>query len=79
MNTGSTSSLERAGRRDSSGLVVTGGGTTIRGLAIGGWAFYGVDLQSGGNFLGTNIIGLTPAGTALGNGRRTTSGGAPEG
>lgn len=61
---------------DSSGLVVTGGGTTIRGLAIGGWAFYGIDLQSGGNFVGTNLIGLTPGGTALGNGRRTASGGA---
>jgi CSLREA domain-containing protein len=61
---------------DSSGLVVTGGGTTIRGLAIGGWAFYGIDLQSGGNFVGTNVIGVSPSLTVVGNGRRTTPAGA---
>ena len=60
----------------SSGLVVTGGGTTIQGLAIGGWSFYGIDLQSGGNFVGFNLIGISPARAVVGNGRATSANGA---
>lgn len=57
-----------------SGLVLSGGTASIEGLAIGGFAFYGVDLRSSGNFLGSNWIGLRPNGTALGNGRSTGNG-----
>gem|GEM_PF-441485 len=46
------------------GLVVTGGGTTIRGLVIRNFNFDAVSLQAGGNTVQGNFIGTNAAGTA---------------
>ena len=55
----------------SSGLVVAGGDTTIRGFSIVRFGHWGIELQSSNNFVGNNYIGLSTSGTALGNGRST--------
>ena len=48
------------------GILVgtTGGGSTIRGLAINRFSLNGIELQSGGNTVSGNFVGTNPAGTA---------------
>jgi CSLREA domain-containing protein len=47
------------------GLAITGGGSLVRGLVIGGWATAGIVLQTtGNNRVQGNFIGTNPAGTA---------------
>jgi hypothetical protein len=46
-----------------SGLTITGGGSTVRGLVIDHFS-QGVDLQSDGNVVAGNFIGTTPDGSA---------------
>ena len=49
------------------GLTISGGGTTIRGIVIGGWGFNTVAidiLTNGGNFIQGCFIGTDPTGTA---------------
>lgn len=52
------------------GLNIVGGGTTVRGLAIGGFTNSGIQLDiEGGNVIEGNFIGTNATGTAaLGNG-----------
>jgi uncharacterized repeat protein (TIGR01451 family) len=69
------------------GLVVTGGNSTIRGLAINRFALSGILLQSGNNHVEANFIGTNAAGTAalpngtgiLVRGGGNTIGGAADG
>jgi uncharacterized repeat protein (TIGR01451 family) len=51
------------------GLYITGGTTTVKGMAINGWGGYGIFLENGaGNIIESCMIGTNPAGTsALGN------------
>ena len=55
---------------DANGLAITGGDTTIKGLAINGFGASGILLQgSGGNTILGNEIGVDPTGSAAkGNG-----------
>ena len=60
------------------GLVISGGGTTVRGLAIGGFQHAGIRAYGGtGNVFEANFLGLTPAGVPNPNaeGIRLDSGG----
>jgi uncharacterized repeat protein (TIGR01451 family)/CSLREA domain-containing protein len=51
-----------------SGLTITGGNSTIRGLVINRFGEHGIVLQSGGNVVEGNFIGTDSAGTsAAGN------------
>ncbi|MCA9429638.1 MAG: right-handed parallel beta-helix repeat-containing protein [Candidatus Omnitrophica bacterium] len=61
--------LNGAGAPGSSGLVITSGSSTVRGLAITGWTSYGLYLQGqSGNSIEGNFIGLHPDGeTPSGN------------
>jgi uncharacterized repeat protein (TIGR01451 family) len=65
--TGSTPTIELDGTNAGSGaagLVVTAGGTTIRGLAINRFSGEGLILRTGGtNRVEQNVIGLDPTGT----------------
>ena len=56
---------------DTTGLVIRGGGTTVRGLAINRFTGFGIRLQgSGGNLIEGNFIGTDVTGTLdLGNGQ----------
>jgi uncharacterized repeat protein (TIGR01451 family)/CSLREA domain-containing protein len=49
------------------GLTVTGGNSTIRGLVIDAFSFNGLTLQSDGNVVEGNIIGLDPTGATAGS------------
>jgi hypothetical protein len=50
------------------GLNVTGGGSTIRGLAITGFGGSGILLDiAGGNTVEGNLVGITPAGVVAAN------------
>ncbi|HKI19981.1 MAG TPA: Ig-like domain-containing protein, partial [Isosphaeraceae bacterium] len=49
------------------GLLVTGGGSTVRGLVIDDF-YQGIDLQSDGNTVFGNFIGTTPDGSAVAKG-----------
>lgn len=50
------------------GLSITAGGSTIRGLSLAGFSGSAIVLTTGGNnAIAANYLGLTPAGTALGN------------
>jgi uncharacterized repeat protein (TIGR01451 family) len=72
-----------------SGLVIRAGGSTVRGLAIGKFSGYGIVLLDGngnkvaGNFVGTDITGMTGNANALdgirviGSGLNTIGGTAP--
>ena len=52
------------------GLVVGGGGSTVRGLAINGFTADGIRLDSSGNSIQGNYIGTDSTGlTARGNGQ----------
>lgn len=49
-----------------SGLHITAGGSTVRGLAIGGFGGHGISLQGGGgNVIAANHIGTETSGTAV--------------
>jgi len=52
------------------GLTINGGGTTVRGLAIGGFSGSGIQLDVvGGNVIEGNFVGTNTSGTvAMGNG-----------
>lgn len=51
------------------GLLFTGGGATVQGLAIYGFAGYGLDFEKGGgNNVLSDFIGVTAGGVASGNG-----------
>jgi parallel beta-helix repeat protein len=51
------------------GLRFTGGGATVKGLAIYGFAGYGLHFKSGGgNNVLADFVGVTPVGAAAGNG-----------
>jgi hypothetical protein len=53
-----------------SGLNVTGGATTIRGLSITGFNSSGILLDvAGGNTVEGNFLGITPAGVSAANGQ----------
>lgn len=64
-----------------SGLVITGGGCTIRGLVINRFGRHGLLLNGGGtntivgNYLGTDVAGATKQGNAHGNLAITNSAG----
>jgi hypothetical protein len=62
--------LDGTGAGAASGLVISAGGSTVRGLVIDRFQQHGIVLQTGaGNTIAGNIIGLNVAGTAgLGNG-----------
>jgi hypothetical protein len=49
-----------------SGLTITGGGSTVRGLAITRFKFQGIEIEGPGNFskIVGNFIGVPPAGNA---------------
>ncbi len=48
------------------GLVLTGGGTTVRGLAINRFTDLGIEVMAGGdNTIAGDYIGTNPAGTAV--------------
>ena len=63
-----------------SGLVITAGGSTVKGLAIGHFPWAAIDLQGPGgntvecNFLGTNAAGNASAANIIGVTTATTSG-----
>jgi trimeric autotransporter adhesin len=46
------------------GLRLTGSGSTIRGLAIGGGFLYGISVTGSGNVVRGNFVGTDAAGTA---------------
>lgn len=45
------------------GVVITGGGSTVRGLVISNFNGHGVELNSSGNVLEGNYVGMGPDGT----------------
>jgi Calx-beta domain len=53
------------------GLKITAGATTVRGLVINGFGGYGIDLKGNGgnvlqgNYVGTDLTGLLPRGNGL--------------
>jgi CSLREA domain-containing protein len=51
-----------------SGIVLASGISTVRGLAIYGFPSHGILVQSGGNGIESNYIGVDEGGIALGNG-----------
>jgi CSLREA domain-containing protein len=61
--------LNGAQAGSTSGLNITAGGNTVKGLVINRFAFSGIDLETnGGNFIQGNYIGTDKTGTAdLGN------------
>ena len=56
--------IELSGGGAVGGLVITGGGSTLRGLVINRFLFDGVSLRSAGNNVQGNFIGTNAAGTA---------------
>jgi len=64
---------------EASGLTITGGGSTIRGLAINRFDASGIRLESSDNMVEGNLFGTDVTGTlALGNGEGVTLVGANE-
>jgi hypothetical protein len=61
--------LDGANAGSASGLLITGGGSTVRGLALGNFFGDGVHLASSdnvveGNFIGTDVTGTMDRGNA---------------
>jgi hypothetical protein len=56
--------LDGTNAGSSTGLVVTGGSSTIRGLVVNRFGSYGIELQSAGNTIEGDFIGTDPSGTA---------------
>ena len=64
--------VELRGTGSNTGLTMTGGGSTVRGLSIHGFAT-GISLHEDGNTIQGNYLGLDPSGqTGLGNGTGLT-------
>ena len=50
---------------EGSGLRITSGGSTVRGLVINGWPGRGVSVEAGANSIEGNYVGTNAAGTAI--------------